>query len=418
VKSILRIGQDQGTAGDSPGPWAIARKATLKLLEYCRANDWAGFDPYDALNSRIFKALPFRDLKIARLALTQAVKRCPINLRPMLLVPKTANPKGIALFLPSLLKLNKIGLVQENKTIDVLVEKLLTLRSAGHPYSCWGYNFDWQTRGDLVPKGTPNIICSTFAANALLDVYEQSRGSFLLDSAISTAEFVLEILFFRKNRTRACFCYTPLSRDEIHNANLLGAALLCRVSRVSGQRKFLEPALEAARYSVGKQHEDGSWDYGESPSQRWIDNFHTGYNLVALRRISEFGGTSEFDGSILRGFQFYRDYFFRKDGAPKYFHKATFPIDIHSVAQSIITLIEFKDLSEANFILASSVLKWAMANMWDPRGFFYFQKRPFYTVRIPYMRWSEAWMLLALATYLNEYPRPDEKTSYWPSLDR
>ncbi len=31
----------------------------LKLLAYCRANDWAGYDPYDALNSRLFGALPF-----------------------------------------------------------------------------------------------------------------------------------------------------------------------------------------------------------------------------------------------------------------------------------------------------------------------------------------------------------------------
>ena len=29
------------------------------LLAYCRANDWAGYDPYDALNSELFKALPF-----------------------------------------------------------------------------------------------------------------------------------------------------------------------------------------------------------------------------------------------------------------------------------------------------------------------------------------------------------------------
>jgi hypothetical protein len=31
-----------------------AKGAALSLLAYCRANDWAGHDPYDALNSRIF----------------------------------------------------------------------------------------------------------------------------------------------------------------------------------------------------------------------------------------------------------------------------------------------------------------------------------------------------------------------------
>jgi hypothetical protein len=33
-----------------------AEAAVLKLLAYCRANDWAGYDPYDALNSRLFTA--------------------------------------------------------------------------------------------------------------------------------------------------------------------------------------------------------------------------------------------------------------------------------------------------------------------------------------------------------------------------
>ena len=73
---------------------------------------------------------------------------------------------------------------------------------------------------------------------------------------------------------------------RVHNANFLGAALLCRVYKHSGEKKFLEPALKVARYSAAKQHDDGSWDYGESPTQRWVDNFHTGYNLCALRSIS------------------------------------------------------------------------------------------------------------------------------------
>ena len=41
--------------GSLPG----VQEATLKLLDYCRSNDWAGYDPYDALNSRLFEALPF-----------------------------------------------------------------------------------------------------------------------------------------------------------------------------------------------------------------------------------------------------------------------------------------------------------------------------------------------------------------------
>ena len=66
-------------------PREEARRAALDLLAYGRANDWAGYDPYDALNSRLFKLLPFLNFRLARLALTQAVKRSPVNLRPLLL---------------------------------------------------------------------------------------------------------------------------------------------------------------------------------------------------------------------------------------------------------------------------------------------------------------------------------------------
>jgi hypothetical protein len=388
-----------------PIEFSTVENTTFKLLAYCQKNRWAGYDPYDALNSRIFRAIPILNFRTARLALTQAVKRSPLNLRPLLLVPKTPNPKGIALFLSALVKLSKIGLIKGRDIIDSMAEKLLSLRSVDNAYSCWGYNFDWQTRRGLVPKGSPNIICSTFASNALLDAHEESERSLWLDAAVSTADYIINTHFRRKNNSHGCFSYTQLGRDEVHNANLLGAAFLCRVSQTTGRNEFLEPALAAARFSISKQHQDGSWDYGEHPTQRWIDNFHTGFNLVALKHIGEFAETTEFEDSINNGIEFYRDHFFRKDGAPKYFHNAIYPIDIHSVAQSIITLLTVKDHSEKNFSLVQSVLKWAMEKMWDPRGFFYFQKLPYYTVRTSFMRWSQAWMLLALSTLLNEWPR-------------
>jgi len=35
--------------------------------------------------------------------------------------------------------------------------------------------------------------------------------------------------------------------------------------------------------------------------------------------------------------------------------------------------------------------------MLDPEGFFYYQVRRTHTVKIPYMRWSQAWGVRALA---------------------
>src|ERR1700722_12312329 len=72
--------------------------ATLQSqLAYCAKNNWAGYDPYDALNSEFFKALPLLNRRLPRIFLTQVVKRSPINVRKLLRIPKTQDPKALAL---------------------------------------------------------------------------------------------------------------------------------------------------------------------------------------------------------------------------------------------------------------------------------------------------------------------------------
>jgi hypothetical protein len=154
---------------------------------------------------------------------------------------------------------------------------------------------------------------------------------------------------------------------------------------------------------VGCQHPDGSWSYGEAPSQRWIDNFHTGYNLCALRSIGRDGATREFDRAIEHGFAFYRRHFFRADGAVRYFHDRTYPIDIHAVAQSIITLLVLEDLAPDNRDQARAVFRWASVRMRDDAGYFYYRVLRTGTIRTSYMRWSQAWMLLAMSTLLSGF---------------
>ncbi len=380
----------------------VAEAAALKLLAYCQLHNWAGIDPYDALNSKIFKALPLLDHRIPRLVLTQLLKRSALNIRPLLLMPPTQNPKALGVFLMSLVKLSRLGLLGGEDLVGMMAENLETLRSTNTPYWCWGYSFPWQTRTLLVPCGTPNLVCTTFVANALLDAYEHRGESRYLNMAASAAEYILKELYWTHGEF-AGFGYPLASmRHDIHNANFLGAALFCRITRHTGEKTFIQPALKAARYSASKQHEDGSWTYGELSTQQWVDNFHTGYNLCGLQSIQRSLETSEFDPHIRRGLEFYRKHFFRADTAPKYFHDRNYPIDIHCVAQSIITLLAFKNFDPGIISTADSVFRWAMDHMWDDRGFFYYRVLRFCTIRTSYMRWSQAWMLLALATLLSE----------------
>src|SRR6266851_3989667 len=362
----------------------------LKLLAYCQANDWAGYDPYDAVNSQVFVALPFLNSRLPRLFLTQALKRSPVNIRRLLRIPKTQNPKAIALFLSAFLKLSRIGVVKTGDLVNAMIERLIALWSQGVPYWCWGYSFPWQTRTIVVPSGAPNLVCTTFVGNALLDAYEQLQDRQCLSMAMEAAQYILDELYWTDCKSVAGFSYPlPGLRHQVPNANFLGAALLSRLYQHTGEERLLGPALRVARCSAAQQHTDGSWDYGEGSSQRWIDNFHTGYNLCALRSIGRYAGTMEFESSIRRGLEFYRAHFFREDGAPRYFHNRTYPVDIHCVAQSIITLVAFKDLDPRNVELAHSVFQWAMNHMWDERGFFYYRVLRFCTIRIPYMRWAQ-----------------------------
>jgi hypothetical protein len=382
----------------------LIKESITKLLAYCKQNNWAGYDPYDVLNSRIFACTPFFKSRICRLILVQFMKRFPINLRPLLLVPREQNPKAIALFLMAFLKLSRFGLLDREDSVGLMIERLIALRSQNTPYWCWGYSFPWQTRTILVPRMAPNLVCTSFVANALLDAYETTRELRYLEMAVSAGEYILNELYWTEGDSIASFSYPlPSLRTRVHNANFLGAALLCRVYKHSGDKKFLAPALKVARYSAAKQHKNGAWDYGEASTQRWADNFHTGYNLCALRSICQYAGTSEFEPHIRRGFEFYLKNFFTEHGAPKYFHDRTYPIDIHSVAQSIITLLTLNDLNNSSVGLAFSVFRWAMANLVNSNGYYYYQKLPYYTIKISYMRWSQAWMLLALSTLLAHY---------------
>jgi hypothetical protein len=387
------------------------KPAMLKLLSYCRASAWAGYDPYDALNSRLFSVFPFLDSRWPRLILTQGLKRSPIDVRRFLGVPKTQNPKALGLFLSAFVKLSETDVPDRDQLIHFMIDRLQALRSPETPYFCWGYSFPWQMRKGVVPAATANLVCTTFAATALLDAYGESGDARCLSMAASAAEYILNELYWTDGDSNHSFSYPLRSlRVQVYNANFLAAALLCRVSKLTGEAKFMGPALDVTRCSVAQQKRDGSWEYGGGPKQQWIDNFHTGFNLGALRAIGLHAQTAEFDDSVRRGFEFYRTHFFREDGAPKYFHNRTYPIDIHAVAQSIITLTEFQDLNPASLPLADKVLQWTMDHMWDERGFFYYRVLRLATIRTSYMRWSQAWMLLALATRLSEPNRTSTRS--------
>src|SRR3989442_5434622 len=117
----------------------------LKLLAYCQANDWAGYDPYDAVNSQVFATLPFLNARLPRLVLTQALKRSPINIRRLLRIAKTQNPKAIALFLTAFLNLSRMGMTEAGDFVYPMIERLVALPFQSISHLRLGYKFSLPT---------------------------------------------------------------------------------------------------------------------------------------------------------------------------------------------------------------------------------------------------------------------------------
>jgi hypothetical protein len=370
------------------------------LLDHGRACGWAGYDPYDALRSPLVRALSF-GARWPRVAWIQLVKRSPINLRPWLLVSKSVNPKALGLVARGLVFEGRARDVDRRAEVTALLDRLDAMRSPGATGSGWGYPFDWQSRAFFVPEKTPSIVCSTFVANAYLDAYRAWGEARWLERARETCDFLLSDL----HRTPGpddtfCFSYTPVDETRVHNANLLGAELLARVARETGERSLASAALASARFSARAQAEDGSWPYGDLPFQSWIDSFHTGFNLVSLREIAASLETTEFDDAVRRGYAFYRKRFFLADGTPGYYHDRLFPVDVHSAAQALVTFAAFAPLEPEALAMGNLVAGWALTSMRDRRGLFYFQRHARYTHKTSFIRWSQAWMLYGLARLL------------------
>lgn len=385
-----------------------------KLKQYCEAEGFKGWDPYDGLNSKVFQALPWlKRSALCRLVMIQGFKRCPWNLRRIAMVPKEHNAKGIGLFLQGYCNLYK-AVVQrpelENDLgskevlldqINDLAELLISLQSKGYSGACWGYNFDWQARRlFLFPQYTPTVVATNFCATALFDAYEVTGNEHYKEVALSAAEFVLNDLHRAECNDGFLFSYSPLQgNDTVYNASLLGSKLLSYCYRYTKDERLKEAARGSVLACCNGQAVDGSWVYGLLPVQGWIDSFHTGYNLDGLIAYQENSGDLSFADNIERGFDFYIKNFFNEDGSPKYYHNQQYPIDIHCPGQLFVTLHrlgKFDGYRE----LAAKVLEWTIRNMQDRRGYFYYQLKKGISSKISYMRWSNAFMFNALSYYI------------------
>lgn len=375
------------------------------LFQYVKNVNYEGHDLFDGLNSQVFKATPFYKSRLCRLAVIQFFKKSSLDLREGMMVSKGFNPKGGALFLLGMINLfQATGLEIYSNEAYILFQRLKRTVLPRLIGNAWGYNFDWQARAFFVPEGTPNLVTSVYVGRALLAYYKTFNDPDALELALGVADFIQAEMIKFEDENFACFNYIPGEDAEVHNASLLGASYLAETLAFFPevrQRFIREKILKAARFATLDINPDGSWPYGTKPFHRWIDNFHTAFNIESLYNINEHLNTDEFSLTLQQVVSYYVESLFTKEGEPKYYNTALYPIDVHVLAEAIILMNLLRRKKYAPQVekrmAIEKTLHLLSRQFQDPKGYFYYQKTQRNWNKIAYIRWGQAWMFYALS---------------------
>lgn len=374
----------------------------LKAIHLAEAHvarcDYRGYDPYDALRAPLFSLPGLRANRPVRLAAQQIVRRLPINVRPLLRIPRGRNPVTLGLMIQgysylSALEPDRAGLYRSR--LDECLEELGRLRSPGFSGACWGYDFDWEGRYTTLPAFSPTVVATGFITNGLFTAYELTGAEAALDFCVSASDFVLNDL----NRTPGpdgsfCWSYSPFDRQVVLNATVKGARLCAQVFSVTGQDHLLEAATRSNEFVVQHQAAAGAWPYSARDTRTWSDSFHTGYVIDGLLEFERRTGSDRFRSAAELGWRYYRERMF-EGYIPRYSDEKRYPIDATACAQAIITLSKFGDPDGA-----LRLATWTIDRMQKSDGAFAYRVHRAFVNRIPYMRWSTACMICALGTLL------------------
>ncbi len=371
----------------------------LKSVErWVEDHNYEAYEPFDALSSpfaRFTRFSPFLD----RL-LQQVGRQSPINIRPLLRVKPLPSTKGRGYMAAGYLKLYRLtGDDTYKRKALACLEWLIDHKSPKFSEYSWANHFDYSSRGGRYFKHDSIIVWTALIGQAFLDGFETVGDERYLDVAQSVCRWILA-LPRETTSTGTCLNYHMLSQNSVHNASMLGAAMLARTWRRCGVSEFRELADAAMLYSCSRLRPDGSWWYGEEPKYRWVDNFHTGYNLDSLKTYIEATGDCAFKPHLDRAYAYFKSTFLEPSGRPKYYNDRTYPIDIQCCSQAIDTLANFADRDPDSLPLALRVARWTVEHMQDPTGYFYYRRYPLMVAKIPMLHWGQATMYGALALLL------------------
>lgn len=378
----------------------MSNKSLFKLIDFIEKENFKGWDPYDTLNS--FINFKFFGGIIPVLAI-QFQKRNPVNIRSLLGVKKGINPKGMGLILKAYCILyKKTG---EKKFLDKATSLFGWLKdnySVGYSGYAWGYNFDWASVGSYLKAYTPSVVVTSFVIDGVFEYFLITNDNSAKTVILSAANYVRSDIPVVELEKGITYSYTHLEKDCCYNASLLAAEILAKADKISNSNHHNENINLAIDFVLSKQKAEGEWWYSYNPkdnSERKQIDFHQGFVLVSLYNLNKLlsDPRKDVNDSIKQGLEYYRKNQFFDNGQSLWRIPKKWPVEIHNQSQGIITFAKLKEFDKSYADFAKTIAEWTIKNMQSRKGFFYYRKNKAITNKIPFIRWSQAWMFLCLA---------------------
>jgi len=366
-----------------------------KVQRWVEEHDYKGYEPFDGLSSWA-RPLAFGTIMGDRL-LMQLIRQSPVNLRPLLGVSPKDSTKGRGYMAWGYLILHRTtGRPDYLEKAVRCLDWLDLHKSPKFKHHAWSNHFDFSSRGGRYTKDDPIIVWTSLIGQAYLEAFEITSENRWLEIADSVCGWITN-LPREKTERGDCISYLADVQSSIHNSNMLGAVMLARTAKHTGNKDYFKVARSAMEYSCSRQLPNGGWWYGEDLRYQWFDNFHTGYNLDSLLGYIKSSGDEQWRGNLQRGLNFFKEHFFEPDGCPKYYHNRKYPVDSQCAAQAIDTLATLADEDPACLELSVKVARWTISNMQDPDGHFYYRQYPLMKAKTPMLHWGQATTFKGLA---------------------
>ena len=365
------------------------RAAALRLVEMAAHARWRGPDPYDGLFARW--PAPLVGGRRRRQTIIQLHARSPVDIRRLYRRHHSLVPKAPALLGQAAVRLS----AEEGDDAHVrslardAMETLIADTTSGE--HAWGYPWDTQTRWSFYRGGSPNIVATAFSANALAEAAATLDEPAWRQRAERAAGWVARELYLSD---QGYFAYHGRSDRLVHNANLLGAALVHELAPES------PGAADAVRVATARtldaQLPDGTWPYGEGSGLEWADGFHTGYVLDSLCRLE--GVDHRIPSAIERGARVYLSDFFDTDGRPRLWRGKRYPEDSHSAGTglTVLTRLVARDSIPAEAV--QRLAQYTLTHLLHRDGHAVFRRQRWATTHVRYLRWCDAPVALGFAS--------------------